>query len=65
MDETEETVKFVANGNAVSPDELLAEKLKLLLNHGAGLSSFRNTIVDTRKRGKVLQKWKDATIIVI
>lgn len=46
MHGTEEAVKYMANTNTVSPDELLAELRKILLDDDAGLNSLYDTVVD-------------------
>ena len=67
MDETNECLRHVSNGKAMSPGDLPAELVKLGLSdssHGILLVSHGIIVVVWMMMG-VPQKWKDATIKVL
>ena len=67
MSETKKTLRSMANGKAIGPDELPAELLKLGLSDSSheSLLAFHDIIVAIWMTRKVPQEWKDATIKVL
>ena len=67
VSETKKTLRSMANGKAMRPDELPAELLKLGLSDSSHeiLLTFHDIIVSVWMTGEVQQEWKDATIKVL
>ena len=67
VSETKKTLRSMANGKAIGPDELPAELLKLGLSDSSHeiLLAFHDIIVAIWMTRKVPQEWKDATIKVL
>ena len=65
--EVEEAMRALANRQAVGPDGLRAELLKVLADEGEldTLGKFHETIVAVWRGGGVPQQWQDATIKVL
>ena len=57
----------MANRKAVGPDGLPVELLKVLVDEGDSdnMASFDEIIIAVCRRGRVPQRWKDATIKVL
>ena len=64
VSETKKSLRSMANGKAMGPDELPAELLKLELSDSSHeiLLAFHDIIVAVWMTGEVPQEWKDATI---
>ena len=64
VSEKKKTLRSMANGKAMGPDELPAELLKLGLSDSSHeiLLAFHDIIVAVWMTGKVPQEWKDATV---
>ena len=67
VNETKKALRYMANGEAMGPDELPAELLKLGPPDSSHeiLLAFDGIIVAVRMTGEVPQEWKDATIKVL
>ena len=66
VSETKKTLRSMANGKAMRPNELQAEVVKLGLSDSSHeiLLEFHDIIVAVWMTGEVPQEWKDATIKV-
>ena len=64
VNETKTSLRFMANGKAMGPDELPAELLKLGLsdNFHEILLAFHGIIMAVWMTGEVPQEWEDATM---
>ena len=67
VSETKKALRYMANGKAMGPDELLAELLEFGLSDTSHeiLLAFHGIIVAVWMTGEVSQEWKDATIKVL